>query len=349
MTDRIQVATSSGQYDIVFGVLQELDFSTKYSKVLLVTNNNIANFYLDWIKVKILHPNMKVFCLEDGEDTKNFDTVQKIIDFALQEKLDRKSLMIAFGGGVVSDIVGFVSGIYQRGIDFINIPTTLLAQVDASVGGKTGINTIYGKNLVGLFHQPSAVYIDTYFLKTLPKREFNSGIAEIIKVAVCFDEDFFCFLENNDLYCEEILQKAIQRSVELKAKIIMEDEREKGIRAGLNYGHTFGHVIELETEYKQFLHGEAVTMGMIMANALALKEKMINKEEAERILKLLKKYDLGEDYKIKDKVLFYQRFFLDKKTQNDKLHFILPQGIGKMCICDNIAKENIMEILGEFC
>lgn len=347
MNTKIEISTQTERYTINFGVLEKIELG-EYSKVLLVTNHVVGGLHLDRVMSKITHQDLSVLLLDDGEENKNFVTLQKIIDFALQKQLDRKSVMIALGGGVISDIVGFASGIYQRGIAFINIPTTLLAQVDASVGGKTGINTIYGKNLVGLFHQPSAVYIDTDFLQTLPTREFVSGIAEIIKIAVCFDFEFFTFLEKCDLKNPQDLQKAVQKSVALKAKIVAKDEKERGVRAGLNYGHTFGHVIELETEYKKYLHGEAVAMGILMANVLAYKEGLLTLQEKDRIFQLLQTYGLSLHYEIKNTELFYQKFFLDKKTQNQKLHFILPDGIGNVRICNDITKDRIMEVLGEF-
>ena len=202
-------------------------------------------------------------------------------------RLDRKSVLIALGGGVIGDMTGFAASIYQRGIDFIQVPTTLLSAVDASVGGKTGINNRYGKNLIGSFWQPRAVYCETAFLKTLPKREFNTGVAEIIKMAVTFDKDFFEWLEKNSLHVDENLQYAIKECVRIKADVVSRDEREEGIRAVLNYGHTFGHVIEKETNYTTYLHGEAVSIGMIMANTLAFELGYLSKDEQKRVKDLL--------------------------------------------------------------
>ncbi len=241
-----------------------------------------------------------------------------------------------------------LASIYQRGIDFVQVPTTLLSQVDASVGGKTGINNKFGKNLVGAFHQPIAVNIDPFFLTTLPKREFGAGIAEIVKMAVTFNKDFFEWLEQNDLNDEENIKTAIAKSVETKAWVVSQDEKEKGIRAALNYGHTFGHVIENETNYDTFLHGEAVGIGMTMANDLAVRIGNMTDKEANRIKNLLEKYDIPTSYKIKDVEDFYEHFFLDKKSLDNKIKFILPKGIGDCEITDKIAKNDVIETLKGF-
>lgn len=275
-------------------------------------------------------------------------TLEQILESCFLAKLDRKSLLVAFGGGVIGDMTGFAASIYQRGIDFIQIPTTLLSQVDASVGGKTGINNRFGKNLIGSFHQPKAVYIDSSFLKTLPKREFGAGVAEIIKMAVCFNKDFFMWLENNDLNYEKNIDIAIQKSVQTKAYVVSVDEKEQGLRAALNYGHTFGHVIENLTNYKTYLHGEAVGIGMCMANALAVKLGFMSEDDEKRVEKLLKKYEIPTTYKIKDVEDFYEHFFLDKKSSNSKIKFILPVGIGDCKITDEIKRDDVIEILKGF-
>jgi len=241
-----------------------------------------------------------------------------------------------------------VASIYQRGIDFIQVPTTLLSQVDASVGGKTGINNAYGKNLIGAFHQPKAVYIDPHFLSTLPKREFGAGVAEIIKMAVTFNKDFFEFLEKADLHDKKVLQEAIKQAVETKADVVAKDEKEHGLRAALNYGHTFGHVIENETNYKTYLHGEAVAIGMVMANATAVAMGLMSEEEAQRVKNLLQKYDLPTSYTIKDTNSFYETFYLDKKSSDASVTFIVPVGIGGVQITDKITKELIISVLSVF-
>jgi 3-dehydroquinate synthase len=245
-------------------------------------------------------------------------------------------------------MTGFTASLYQRGVDFIQIPTTLLAQVDASVGGKTGVNNRYGKNLIGAFYQPKAVYINPSFLSTLPKREFGAGVAEMIKMAVTFDSDFFEFLEKSDLSDEKTLAEAIAKSVAIKASVVNQDEKEQGIRAALNYGHTFGHVIENETKYKQYLHGEAVAIGMVMANRLAVKLGFMELSDEKRVAELLRKYNLPTSYEISDAQNFYEHFFLDKKSFNSKIKFILPVGIGKHVMPTNIEKSTVIDILLEF-
>lgn len=318
------------------------------TKVAIVTNTTVANLHLKTLLSRITAKTLNVIIIPDGEEYKNFKTIEYILDKMFEYKLDRKSILIAFGGGVVGDMTGFAASIYQRGIDFIQIPTTLLSQVDASVGGKTGINNKYGKNLLGAFHQPKAVYIDTAFLKTLPQREFNAGFAEIVKMAVTFDSELFDFLENADLSNSDMLTRTVAKCVQLKADIVSKDEKEMGIRAALNYGHTFGHVIENETNYSEFLHGEAVAIGMVMANKLACELGFMTSDEASRVKRLLQKYDLPVSYTIKDIDDFYEHFFLDKKSANDKIKFILPKHLGHHAITSEISEKIVKKVLKHF-
>ena len=341
----VNITLPNTTYDITIDTLKRLSFNTK---VVIVTNPTISQLHLDYLLEKISCENLSVVTIPDGEEYKTMDTIETILDHCFENKLNRSSLLIAFGGGVIGDMTGFCASIYQRGIDFIQVPTTLLSQVDASVGGKTGINNKYGKNLVGAFHQPKAVYIDPYFLSTLPKREFSAGIAEIVKMAVCFNKDFFDWLETHDLTNEKNIQIAISKSVETKAYVVSQDEKEKGLRAALNYGHTFGHVIENETKYTHYLHGEAVGIGMVMANSLSVKLDIMSKEDELRILTLLKKYKIPTSYKINDVNDFYDHFFLDKKALDDKIKFILPIGIGDCKITNEISKELVIETLKGF-
>ncbi|PAF48253.1 3-dehydroquinate synthase [Helicobacter sp. 12S02232-10] len=340
--EEIIVYASQAKYPVFIGSLQKI---IHQGKVLIISNPKIAGLHLDRLLQNISADEVYISIIPDGECYKNFETLGQILETAFNSRLDRKSLMIALGGGVVSDITGFASAIYQRGIDFIAIPTTLLAQVDASVGGKTGINNHFGKNLVGVFHQPKAVHIDPFFLSTLPEREFRAGVAEIIKMAVCFERDFFLWLQNCDLSTPDSLQTAISKSVRIKAKVVSSDEKEQGVRAGLNYGHTFAHVIENETNYSLFLHGEAVAIGMLMANDLAVALGYLSFEESSEIAALLKKYGLDLDYKIQDIQMFYDKFFLDKKSCFQKIKFVLPAGIGNLIITENAPKEVVMRVL----
>ena len=257
-------------------------------------------------------------------------------------------MIIALGGGVVSDMAGFAASIFERGIKFINIPTTLLAQVDASVGGKTGVNNKFGKNLIGSFYQPSAVYCETGFLKTLEKREFAAGLAEAVKMAITFDEKLFSWMGSANLTDEANLQNLIYRCVQIKAAAVEADEREKGVRAVLNYGHTFAHVIENETNYKKYLHGEAVAIGMNMANALAVKLGLMSEEQKARVAELLVRFDLPISYKVPNASSFYDAFLLDKKAENSAIKFILPRGIGDYEIRKDVPRKLVMDVLREF-
>jgi 3-dehydroquinate synthase len=330
-------------YDIVIDSLPKLDFDTK---VAIVTNPTVAALHLERVMASIEAPQIEVVEVPDGEEYKNMDTLLSILDSLFEKRFDRKSLLIALGGGVIGDMTGFAASIYQRGIDFIQIPTTLLSQVDASVGGKTGVNNRFGKNLIGSFYQPKAVYIDPDFLKTLPEREYAAGIAEIVKMAVMFDAEFFDFLEESDLKSPDNVERMIARSVSLKAEVVNMDEKEAGIRAVLNYGHTFGHVVENETSYSRYLHGEAVAIGMVMANMLAVELGLLSEEEAERVRRLLERNSLPTRYRIEDGEEFYEHFFLDKKSMNGKIKFILPGGsIGSHRIVEDLPKDVVMKVL----
>jgi len=332
-------------YDITIDTLKNMTFDRK---VVVVTNPTISALHLDYLTSKIDAKELSIVTIPDGEEYKRMNTLETILEHCFEQKLNRSSLLIAFGGGVIGDMTGFAASIYQRGIDFIQIPTTLLSQVDASVGGKTGINNKYGKNLLGAFYQPIAVNIDPHFLTTLPKREFGAGVAEIVKMAVTFNSDFFKWLEENDLNDKENIKVAIAKSVETKAWVVSQDEKERGLRAALNYGHTFGHVIENETNYDTYLHGEAVGIGMCMANALAVKIGYMSQEDSNRVTALLEKYDIPTTYNIKDVEDFYEHFFLDKKSLDNKIKFIVPKGIGDCEITAKISKDDVIDILKGF-
>ncbi len=336
--------SASRNYTVFIDELHTLSFDTK---VMIVTNTTVADLHLQTLLAKITAKQIHTVILPDGEMYKNFESLNTILNACFEHRLDRKSLLIAFGGGVIGDMTGFAASMYQRGIDFIQVPTTLLAQVDASVGGKTGINNAYGKNLIGAFWQPRGVYCESSFLKTLPQREFAAGVAEIVKMAVTFDKDFFEWLETHDLKEDKNLQRAIAKSIAIKADVVSQDETEQGIRAVLNYGHTFAHVIENQTNYTTYLHGEAVAIGMVMANSLAQKLGLLDESEAGRIKNLLKRYALPTRYEITDTETFYTAFFLDKKSANDSIKFILARGIGGHEIRKDIEKEVVIEALRE--
>jgi len=337
----VEVKTPNKNYEILIDKLAEITLDTK---VAIITNPTVSGLHINYLTSKLRPKELHIVTLPDGEEYKNFESINFGLDRLFDAKFDRNSVLIAFGGGVIGDMTGFMASIFLRGIKFIQIPTTLLSMVDSSVGGKTGINNKYGKNLIGAFYQPEVVYIDTKFLETLPKREFAAGMAEVIKMAVMFNKEFFENIKDNKLSIEQM----IRESVETKADVVSQDEKEKGIRSVLNYGHTFGHVIENMTNYSTYLHGEAVAIGMVMANRLAVKLGYLTKTEEEEIKEVLKNNDLPTTYKIKDVEEFYEHFFADKKTLNNSIKFIIPNGIGNYKIIKDIDKNIIIDVLKEF-
>ncbi len=288
--------------------------------------------------------------IPDGEEYKNLSSLEKIYEESLKARLDRRSAMIALGGGVIGDITGFAASTYMRGIDFIQVPTTLLAQVDSSVGGKTGVNHALGKNMIGTFWQPRLVWADAATLETLPRKEFLSGLAEVVKYGVIWDNGLFEFLERNAgkvLRLEkETLEYLIGRSCEIKAEVVSRDERESGLRAILNYGHTIGHAIETATGYKRFLHGEAVAMGMCAEARLSQLLGFVGGDHVERICGLVRSYGLPADMPgdIQGDVLM-ESMSLDKKAVSGQLRFILPEKIGAVRIHKGAPEDAIRKTL----
>ncbi|CRF51558.1 3-dehydroquinate synthase [Helicobacter heilmannii] len=336
---QLEVQTKDFSYPVRIGALEPI---AHMGKVLVVSDSIVAPLHLDTLLKNLQAPHIFTHVLPSGEEFKTWQSVENILESAFQANLSRKDCMLALGGGVVSDMVGFASAIYKRGIAFQIVPTTLLAQVDASVGGKTGINNKYGKNLIGAFHPPRAVYIDPTFLKTLPKREFKAGIAEMVKKAVCFDADYFKWLESHPL--EQHLEMGIYKSVAIKAQVVAQDEREEGLRMGLNYGHTFAHAIEKAGAYSTHLHGEAVAIGMQMANALALKLGLLEQDTKERIQALLQTYGLDLPYRIANFESFYKDLQMDKKN-NKSICFILPKGLGNFVAQEGIDQNIVQKAL----
>ncbi|MDP3265523.1 MAG: 3-dehydroquinate synthase [Sulfuricurvum sp.] len=337
--------TVDDSYPIHIGPLSEIEYD---GKVAILTNPKVAGLHLQTLLSRLVAKEVYIITIADGEQYKNWESIEFILDRMFDHRLNRKSLLVAFGGGVIGDMGGFASSLYNRGIDFIQIPTTLLAQVDASVGGKTGINNKYGKNLIGAFHQPKAVHIDPSFLETLPAREFGAGVAEIVKMAVTFNAQFFEWLEHNDLRVGDNLMRAITQAVETKARVVEADEKEQGLRAALNYGHTFGHVIENETRYETYLHGESVAIGMMMANDLACDIGLMHSDEVKRVRAVLERYDLPLTYPISDIEKFYQAFFLDKKSSDSSITFILPRSIGAVEIIDTVPADKVKNVLKRY-
>lgn len=352
--DKIRVELGERSYPIALGSnilkdigknLERFDFS---NKIALVSNPTVYNLYGSTLIESLTDSGFETIeiILPDGEEFKNLSSIEKIYEHLLKARLDRKSALIALGGGVIGDITGFAAATYMRGIDFIQVPTTLLAQVDSSVGGKTGVNHPLGKNMIGAFWQPRLVWIDIHTLHTLSRRDFLAGVAEIIKYGIIWDKDFFDFLDRKRESVLSLnpddLAHIIRRSCEIKADVVSRDEREGGLRAILNFGHTIGHAIETATEYKVFLHGEAVAMGMqaetILANALSL----ISSEEIARIRHLLKTYGLPTEIPRNiDSARLFEAMKLDKKAVSGSLKFILPEHIGRVRIQGDIPEETI--------
>jgi 3-dehydroquinate synthase len=329
-----------------------------------VTNDRIAPMYLERYKEIIesssTEDNPKIvetFVVPDGEEHKSFEILQSILTYCLEKGLDRQSTLVALGGGVIGDMVGFAAAIYQRGIHFIQIPTTVMAMVDSSVGGKTGINHPLGKNMIGSFHQPQCVLIDTNTLQTLPDRELCSGIAEIIKYGLIRDSEFFIWQEQN---MDELLNRnatalryAITRSCQNKAAVVKADEQEKSnVRATLNLGHTFGHAIENGSGYGTWLHGEAVAIGIAMAATMSYKMKWISRELLDRTYSLLRRADLPTELPTTSPMnrdIFTQLMSLDKKVANGKLRLILLQGeLGNCLFTGSFDEQAMMDTIDEF-
>ncbi|WP_018860824.1 MULTISPECIES: 3-dehydroquinate synthase [unclassified Thioalkalivibrio] len=312
-------------------------------RVAVVTNTTVGPLYGEALRETLDHCEIAGeplwIELPDGEAHKTLATVESIITRLLEARFDRGSRIVALGGGVVGDIAGFAAAIYQRGIDFVQVPTTLLAQVDSSVGGKTGVNHPLGKNMIGAFHQPRAVLVDTDTLKTLPERELQAGLAEVIKYGLIRDAEFFAWLEAHidELRAlePEALARAIHRSCACKAEIVAADEREGGIRALLNLGHTFGHAIEAGMGYGEWLHGEAVGTGMAMAARMSERMGWLSPAERERAEALIQRAGLAldpPDRMTADR--FRELMAIDKKVASGRLRLVLLRGIGEAEITD---------------
>ena len=322
------------------------------NKIALITNEEIADLYLSEISQTLTSFDLKVLVLPEGESQKNLETVQNAIEFLSDNGIDRQASIIAFGGGVVGDISGFVASSYMRGIKFLQVPTTLLAQVDSSVGGKTGVNTRKGKNLIGAFYQPSAVIADTRFLETLESERFSEGLAEVIKYGLIRDRDFFEWLEVNISEILSLDSKAmahlIERCCQIKAEVVSQDEREGSVRAILNFGHTFGHAIESLTEYSVYSHGEAVAMGMIMASNMSQKMGMLSSEDTKRIKNLIESMNLPVSSPDLDNNDFFESMKRDKKAQDGEIRLILLESIGSAKITSDYPKEVLMKTISEY-
>jgi 3-dehydroquinate synthase len=312
---------------------------------LVVTNETVEPLYLEALVADLQGKQVSAISLPDGEAYKTLETVEDILDTLVEHGANRDTTLVALGGGVVGDITGFAAACYMRGVDFVQVPTTLLAQVDSSVGGKTGVNHASGKNLIGAFHQPRAVLIDTDTLKTLPDREFRAGLAEVIKYGAIVDADFFAWLEGNidALLAREAaaLAVAIRRSCELKAEIVAEDERESGRRAILNFGHTFGHAIERCQGYGEWLHGEAVAAGMLMAARLGGGDRAA----ADRLEGLLGRAGLPIQPPGVAPADMLAAMGMDKKVQGKRLRFVLLRELGDAFVTSDYDAARLDAVL----
>jgi 3-dehydroquinate synthase len=326
-------------------------------EVFVVTNTTIAPLFLDRVTSALGGLRVDTLVIDDGERFKTLATLERIVDALLERRHSRRTTLIALGGGVVGDLTGFAAACYQRGVDFIQIPTTLLAQVDSSIGGKTAVNHPRGKNMIGAFHQPRGVLVDTAVLRTLPERELAAGLAEVIKYGCIRDAGFLGWLEANmpALLAREpqALIHAIRRSCEVKAAVVAADEREGGVRAILNFGHTFGHAIETHTGYCEWLHGEAVAVGMVMAADLSRRLGWIRGAEAARIRALVAAAglpevpppDLGPD-------AFLDLMAVDKKVVDGRLRLVLLEATGHAVVSgetDPAALRATLEAGDELC
>ncbi len=319
-------------------------------QVLIVSNETVAPLYLEQAQAAFDGFQCHSVILPDGEQYKTLRTLNTVFDTLLEQRFDRSSTLVALGGGVVGDITGFAAACYQRGVDFIQIPTTLLAQVDSSVGGKTGVNHPLGKNMIGAFHQPRCVIADIGVLDTLDERQLSAGLAEVIKYGLIQDAAFFSWLEEN---MERLLARdpealihAVQRSCQDKAEIVAADEKESGIRAILNMGHTFGHAIETGVGYGRWLHGEAVATGMLMAADLSQRLGWLDAQDVARIDNLIDKACLPTrapaDLQCEE---FLELMAVDKKVAGGKIHLVLPRAIGESAVCSDYDPEILKQTL----
>lgn len=350
---QLNVALGERSYPIFIGnrLLTQSELYIPFiqgKQVCIVTNETIAPLYLEVLKKSLDAFQVDVVILPDGEVHKNLNVLNTIFTDLLSARHNRTTTLIALGGGVIGDMTGFAAACYQRGVDFIQIPTTLLSMVDSSVGGKTGVNHVLGKNMIGAFHQPRAVIADIFLLKTLPARELAAGLAEVIKYGLIGDYDFFVWIENNIellLAGDDIaLAYAVKRSCENKADIVAQDEHENGIRAVLNLGHTFGHAIETAQGYGNWLHGEAVSVGMIMAADLSLRLGSITHDDFERIFNLLSKAQLPVKAPADMSAeTFIQLMGVDKKVLDGRLRLVLLEKMGKAIVTSTINTDLLLQ------
>lgn len=355
----VTVNLSERSYPIYIGegILSEIGRLVKGlglgSKILLVTNPKVKALYGHQILQSLSQAGFDVCTVEipDGEEHKSLDSARLLYDAAFEHGLDRKCPVMALGGGVIGDLAGFVAATYMRGVPFIQVPTTLLAQVDSSVGGKVAVNHPKGKNIIGAFYQPKMVLADIQTLRSLPVREFNAGMAEVIKYGVIWDRDFFEFLENEHAAISELkteqLMRIVKTSCQVKASVVEEDETEQGVRAFLNYGHTFGHAYEALTGYKKYVHGEAVAAGMVAAAATAVELSMLGADEKTRIENLVRLFSLPVDIGNLAPADIIASMQHDKKAVAGQVRFVLPEVLGKVTMVAGVSNDILVKVLLE--
>jgi len=352
-TLRVNLGERSYPIHIGQGVLRKPALVTEHIRgrqVMVVTNETIAPLYLDSVTRLFDGFDLASVILPDGEQYKTLETLNCVFTALLEHRFNRQCTLVALGGGVIGDITGFAAACYQRGVAFLQVPTTLLAQVDSSVGGKTGVNHALGKNMIGAFHQPGCVVIDTDTLDTLDQRQLAAGLAEVIKYGLIHDAGFFGWLEQNIERLitrdKQSLAYAIERSCAIKAEIVAADERESGRRALLNLGHTFGHAIETGTGYGNWLHGEAVAAGMLMAADLSARHLWLAESDVERIERLLKRAGLPTaPPQGMDEARFRQLMAIDKKAMDHGLRLVLLKGIGTAVITGDFNADLLSQTL----
>lgn len=324
-----------------------------------MTNETLAPIYLDKLREVLVasDPSLQVesVVLPDGEQYKSIQVLEKVWDRAMELRFNRKSTFVALGGGVIGDMTGYAAASFQRGVHFIQVPTTVMAMVDSSVGGKTGVNHPLGKNMIGAFYQPNCVLIDTLALKTLPKRETASGVSEVIKYGLIWDADLFQWLESNIEALvggdADAVALAVERSCRIKAEVVAQDERESGIRAFLNLGHTFGHAVETFSGYGTYLHGEAIGVGLSMAADLSERLGWISSDIKERTIALVKRCELPtEPPESMTPDDFLELMAVDKKNVDGNLRLVLLKGeLGTCLVTSDFENAKLMDTLNEYC
>jgi len=349
----VEVRAGPHRYDVLIGSGLLVSFGDLIKKELcglrcaIVSDTTIATLFADRVKQSLASSGFQAMLITvpAGEQSKTLEQAGAICDQMVAVGLDRQSFLIGLGGGVIGDISGFVAAIYHRGIPHVQIPTTLLAMVDSSIGGKTGVNTAAGKNLIGAVHHPSLVVDDIDVLKTLPRREFNQGFAEIIKHAIIADAEMFAALKEKKASDALVLQSLIRRNIEIKSKIVAKDERDRtGERAILNFGHTVGHGIERAGDYQEFLHGEALSLGIVAACAISIKRADLPRDQRDAIVGLLRRFNLPtqlpRDFP-REKIIGALKF--DKKFESGNIRFVVTPRIGSAHLSSGVTLDDIRE------